>query len=70
MDSSGNELLDAIKKGAKLNPVKQAEEPSVGSSNPLLGGNPGINDILARRQFLEAESEDSDSDDDSDWEDD
>ncbi|CAM9546539.1 unnamed protein product [Sphacelaria rigidula] len=69
VDSSGNELLDAIKKGAQLNPVKRAEEPSAVANNPLFGGNPGINDILARRQFLEAESEESDSDDDSDWDD-
>ncbi|CAM9551989.1 unnamed protein product [Ectocarpus fasciculatus] len=65
----GNELLAAIRDGAKLKKVEQPAAPAVETNNPLFGGNPGINEILARRKYLEAESEDSDSDDDSDWDD-
>ncbi|CAM9354378.1 unnamed protein product [Scytosiphon promiscuus] len=66
----GNELLDAIRYGAQLKQVERPEPPVAETSNPLFGGNPGINEILARRKYLEAESEDSDSDEDSDWDDD
>eukprot|EP00752_Nemacystus_decipiens_P002212 g2103.t1 len=65
-----NELLEAIRSGAQLKKVEQPQAPAAETSNPLFGGNPGINEILARRKYLEAESEDSDSDEDSDWDED
>ncbi|CAM9785363.1 unnamed protein product [Choristocarpus tenellus] len=65
--SGGNELLSAIRSGAKLKKVEVAA-PAAPAANPLLSGNPGINEILARRKYLEAESEEST--DDSDWDED
>ncbi|CAM9397906.1 unnamed protein product, partial [Phaeothamnion confervicola] len=65
------DFLSAIREGAKLKKVEPKAEPAAAAvANPSLGAlaNPGINDILARRKYLEAESDESDSDD-SDWED-
>lgn len=37
--------------GAQLKKVERPEAPAVETSNPLFGGNPGINEILERYGF-------------------
>lgn len=42
-------FTDALcRDGAKLKKVEQPAAPAVETNNPLFGGNPGINEILAR----------------------
>ncbi|CAM9447664.1 unnamed protein product [Discosporangium mesarthrocarpum] len=66
-DEGDNELLAAIRNGTRLKRVEQPPSKPAATANTLLTGNPGINEILERRKFLEVESEDSS--DDSDWDD-
>jgi hypothetical protein len=73
---SGNNkgsLLDAIKEGPKLKKVSQTENQtaaaSVSRAPAGLGAfaNSGINDILARRKYIEADESDDSESDDSEW---
>ncbi|KAG5176922.1 hypothetical protein JKP88DRAFT_227206, partial [Tribonema minus] len=67
-------LLDAIRDGPKLKKVTPADaRPAAAAAvTGAPGGlgafaNPGINDILARRKYLEADESDDSELDDSDW---
>ena len=64
--STGNDLLAAIRGGASLKKVEREEKKEEAKGDLGMFGSEEVAAMLARRKFLELESDSDDSDDDWD----